>query len=70
MLYAKVRVSGSFSGMLRASSKCIWFWSWAKKYNKDGYVIFGYERIRVPLDKWNGYMTTWIPDELIKENLY
>lgn len=56
--------------ILKDGSECIWFWSWAKKYNKDGYVIFGYERIRVPLDKWNGYMTTWIPDELIKENLY
>ena len=55
-------------------SECEWFWSWTNKSEQhdDGYYYkaFGYKRIRVPLDKWNGSVTTWIPDESIKEDLY
>lgn len=55
-------------------SECEWFWSWTDKTEKhdDGYYYkaFGYKKIRVPLDKWNGSVTTYIPDESIKEDLY
>lgn len=55
-------------------SKCKWFWSWDNKYEKhdDGYYYrsFGYQRIRVPLDNWNGNYVTYIPDSSIKEDLY
>ena len=51
-----------------------WFWSWTEKSEKhdDGYYYkaFGYKKIRVPVDKWNGSVTTWIPDENIKEDIY
>ena len=51
-----------------------WFWSWTEKSEKhnDGYYYkaFGYKKIRVPADKWNGSVTTWIPDENIKEDIY
>jgi hypothetical protein len=55
-------------------TECEWFWTWTEKTEKrdDGYYYkaFGYKKIRVPVDKWNGSYTTWIPDEAIKENLY
>ena len=55
-------------------TECEWFWSWKEKTEKreDGYYYktFGYERIRVPVDKWNGHITTYIPDESIKEDIY
>lgn len=55
-------------------SECVWFWTWTKNYEVGDdnmcYPKFGYRKIRVPLDKWNGTVTTWIPDEVIKENLY
>lgn len=55
-------------------TECIWFWSWTEKTSKreDGYYYktFGYKKIRVPLDKWNGSFTTYIPDESIKEDIY
>ena len=53
-----------------------WFWSWTNKSveSKDEpgkyYYTFGYKRIRVPVNKWNGSITTYIPDEIIKEDLY
>ena len=51
-----------------------WFWSWTNKseQREDGYFYrtFGYDRIRVPVDKWNGSIITWIPDENIKEEIY
>lgn len=57
-------------------TECEWFWTWTRKSeeSKDEsgkyYYTFGYEKIRVPVDKWNGSVTTWIPDESIKEDLY
>jgi len=55
-------------------TECEWFWSWTNKTEQhdDGYYYrtFGYKRIRVPIDKWNGNVTTWIPDESIKEDIY
>lgn len=60
--------------ILTDGTECEWFWSWTRKceQGKDGYYYrkFGYEKIRVPLDKWNGSITTWIPEESIKEDLY
>ena len=62
--------------ILTDGTECEWFWSWTRKSeeSKDEpgkyYYTFGYEKIRVPVDKWNGSITTWIPDESIKEDLY
>jgi len=51
-----------------------WFWSWTNniELKDDGYYYstFGYRKIRVPVDKWNGSYSPYIPDELIKENIY
>lgn len=51
-----------------------WFWTWTNKseQREDGYWYraFGYKKIRVPLNEWNGSVTTWIPDDSIKEDLY
>ena len=51
-----------------------WFWSWTNKteQREDGYYYrtFGYKYIRVPVDKWNGSMITYIPDESIEKNIY
>lgn len=55
-------------------TECEWFWSWTNntEQREDGYFYnsFGYKRIRVPVNEWNGTVTTYIPDEAIKENLY
>ena len=55
-------------------TECEWFWSWTNKteLHDDGYYYrtFGYKKIRVPVDKWNGSITTYIPDESIKEDIY
>ena len=60
--------------ILQDGSEREWFWSWTKKteQREDGkyYWTFGYTKIRVPLDAWNGVTTTWIPDDTIKEDLY
>jgi len=51
-----------------------WFWSWVEKSEKreDGYYYktFGYQKIRMPIDKWNGVNITWIPDDAIIKDLY
>lgn len=57
-------------------TECEWFWTWTRKSKEiedaSGKIFFTseYEKIRVPVDKWNGSITTWIPDESIKEDLY
>lgn len=57
-------------------TECEWFWTWTRKAkeweDESGKCFFTseYEKIRVPVDKWNGSITTWIPDESIKENIY
>ncbi len=55
-------------------SECEWFWTWTENTEQrvDGnyYKAFGYKKIRVPIDKWNGNVTTYIPDESIKKDLY
>jgi len=56
--------------ILTDGTECEWFWSWRKKTNDDGFQIFGYEGIRVPIDGWNGSVTKFIPTELIKEEMY
>ena len=47
-------------------------WTNKSEQHDDGYWYraFGYKKIRVPLNEWNGSVTTWIPDESIKEDLY
>lgn len=51
-----------------------WFWSWTNKtvQKEDGYYYrtFGYKKVRVPLNEWNGSYSPYIPDESIKENIY
>ena len=60
--------------ILTDGTRCKWFWTWAENTepHDDGfyYKAFGYHRIRVPLDKWNGNITTYIPDDSIKEDIY
>lgn len=51
-----------------------WFWSWTNKtvQKEDGYYYrtFGYKKIRVPVNEWNGSCSLYIPDESIKEDIY
>lgn len=60
--------------ILQDGSEVEWFWSWTNKTEKrdDGnyYQTFGYKKIRVPVNKWNGNITTYIPDDSIKEDIY
>ena len=60
--------------ILNDGSEVEWFWSWTNKTEKreDGnyYQTFGYKKIRVPVNEWNGNVTTYIPDESIKEDIY
>ena len=60
--------------ILTDGTECEWFWSWTNKtkQKEDGYYYstFGYKKIRVPIDKWNGSYSPYIPDESIKENIY
>ena len=60
--------------ILKDGSEVEWFWSWTNKTEKhdDGnyYLTFGYKKIRVPVNEWNGNVTTYIPDESIKEDIY
>jgi len=65
--------------ILSDGSECEWFWTYThdiyKDIDYDGKEVWrqkeiGYRRIRVPVDKWNGLVTTYIPDENIKEDIY
>lgn len=60
--------------VLKDGKEVEWFWSWTNKseQREDGYWYraFGYKKIRVPLNEWNGSVTKWIPDESIKKDLY
>lgn len=62
--------------ILTDGTECEWFWTWTRKCkeikDESGKYFFTseYEKIRVPIDKWNGSITTWIPDGSIKEDLY
>jgi hypothetical protein len=51
-----------------------WFWSWTNKTEKrdDGnyYRTFGYKKIRVPVNQWNGEYSCYIPDDSIKNDIY
>lgn len=60
--------------ILKDGTECEWFWTWTHKteLHDDGYYYraFGYEKIRVPVNKWTGNITTWLPDESIEKDLY
>lgn len=63
--------------ILTDGTECEWVWSYAHDtYQKDGepdhyyQKEIGYKRIRIPVDKWNGVSTIYIPDENIKKDLY
>ena len=52
-----------------------WYWTYthASEQREDGYWYrkdIGYEKIRVSVDSKIGSVTTWIPDESIKEDIY
>lgn len=51
-----------------------WFWSWTdnteEKEPGKFYKSFGYHKIRVPVNSWNGSYSIYIPEENIKEYLY
>ena len=60
--------------ILTDGSEVDWFWSWTNKtvQKEDGYYYrtFGYKKIRVPVNEWNGSYSPYIPDESIKEDIY
>lgn len=60
--------------ILTDGSEVEWFWSWTNKtvQKEDGYYYrtFGYKKIRVPVNEWNGSCSSYIPDESIKEDIY
>ena len=56
--------------VLLDGSEVTWVWSWTHKFDKDGKRMFGYEKIRIDVDKWNGHTITNIPDKNIINNLY
>ena len=60
--------------ILTDGSEVEWFWSWTNKtvQKEDGYYYrtFGYKKIRVPVNEWNGSCSPYIPDESIKEDIY
>lgn len=46
------------------------FWTWCESYERDeegNRVEVAYQKIRVPVNEWNGHVTTWIPEEYVKE---
>jgi len=51
-----------------------WFWSWSDNTEEREpgkfYKSFGYHKIRVPVNSWNGSYSPYIPEENIKEDLY
>lgn len=51
-------------------TECEWYWTWTTKINKEGYRIFGYKKIRRPINNDNLSLNYSIPDESIKENIY
>lgn len=61
-------------------TECEWFWTYTNDCYKcideySGKEVWrqkeiGYRRIRVPVDKFNGLTTIYIPDENIKEDIY
>ena len=60
--------------ILTDGSEVEWFWSWTNKtvQKEDGYYYrtFGYKKIRVPVNEWNGSYSPYITDESIKEDIY
>ena len=60
--------------ILTDGTECEWFWSWTHntELRDDGYYYqtFGYRKIRVPVDKWDGSYSPYIPDESIKKDIY
>ena len=55
-------------------SECEWFWSWTNntEEREDGlhYRSFGYKKIRIPVNTWNGSYSPYIPDSSIKKDIY
>lgn len=61
-------VKSHHKSVLSDDSEVEWFWTWAKEYGKNQEIQ--YRKIRVPVDRWNGIVTTWIPDENVKKDIY
>lgn len=60
---------------LKDGTEVEWVWTYAHATidNNDGtYKVkdIGYQKIRIPIDKWNGTVTTYIPDDCIEEEIY
>ena len=55
-------------------SECVWFWGWKHKTEKcdDNQYrkVFGYDKVRILLESWNGNNSPYIPKENIKEDIY
>ena len=60
--------------ILTDGSEVEWFWSWSDNTEEREpgkfYKSFGYHKIRVPVNSWNGSYSPYIPDESIKEDIY
>lgn len=63
--------------VLNDGSECEWYWTYThdSEEREDGNFYrkeIGYRKIRVPVDARNklGCVTTWIPDESIKKEIY
>ena len=66
--------------ILTDGTECEWFWTYTHDTYKcideySGKEVWrmkeiGYRKIRVPVDKFNGITTCYIPDEAIKKDLY
>lgn len=61
--------------ILSDNTEVEWFWTYDHDVIDNGDGTYrrkelGYRKIRVPVQGWNSIVTKWIPDEMIKENLY
>ena len=60
--------------ILTNGEEVIWFWGWddntEERAPREFYKTFGYHKVRIPVNEWNGSYSPYIPDELIKEDIY
>lgn len=54
-------------------TECEWVWSWipATEKRSDGFYYnkFGYEKVRIPINKWNGTRIVTLSDDAIKTDI-
>lgn len=62
--------------LLKDGTEVEWFWSWTRKSEESKtepgkyYYTFGYDKIRVPVDMWNGHVTTYLSENYIEKDIY